>query len=75
VVTTRRAAAEADLGISRTRRIERATDEVAEVDDQIVRLLAKVGQHRVEGEQVSVDIGDDGKAHGAILITASPSKR
>ena len=63
VVATQRGAAERDLGVGSTRRIERAADQVAEVDDQIGRLPPQVGQHRVEGEQVSVDIGDNGNAH------------
>jgi len=49
-------------------RPERAGDAVAEVDDDVgAAARAQVMEHGFEGEDVAVDVGDDGDPHEGVL--------
>lgn len=48
-------------------RIERAAQHVAEIDDVGDALRADVGEHRLQREMVSVDVGNRGKTHQHFL--------
>jgi len=48
------------------RRPEWARDAIAEIDDAFDAAPSDVGQHGLQGKEVSVDVGDDGEFHDAL---------
>ena len=67
-------AAERHLGVGAAGWVERAGGEVAQVDDEVGRGRAQVGDHGQEGEKVAVSVGKDGDAHGEKLAQ-EPARR
>ena len=52
--------------IGRFRHLQRAAQDVAQVHRLVHALARNVGQHRLQGQQVAVDVGNDGELHGVI---------
>ena len=67
MVSTNRDGAERRELVERLARPERSAHAVAEIHDQIDGLRGYVLQHAAERDDVTVNVADDGNAHGATL--------
>ena len=63
--------AERYLYVGAAGRIERTGSEVAQINDEIWRSRAQIGDHGLEGEKVAVGVGKNGDAHGKKLPWAT----
>ena len=64
VVAAQGPAVQRHLGVGGSGQVEGAGHGVAEVDHQVGRGGLQVGQDGLEGNQVAVNVGDDGDTHG-----------
>ena len=64
VVAADRGQGKRHQAVGRLHRPQGSRDDVAEVDDEIHLRPGDVRQHRLQGRQVAVDVGDGGQAHG-----------
>ena len=56
-------------------RLERSGEALAEVHDLVDAAPADVLEHRAQGGQVAVDVGEDGEAHGRRKKSQATSSR
>ena len=63
MVASQGRASQRDLHISAAHRVEGAGGQVAEVDDEVGRQRTHVSQYGFQGEQVAVNVSEDGNAH------------